>query len=512
MKIKKSIFNIILILFIQINGQIILPMTKNLNSYYIKIIYDEDKKKSEFVKVNMALDYSFIPLSDLNNTKIHSEDELIEIDNQEFNTKLISSSNLYLENHLEYTLNNFQFFSVAKDQLDKNFINKGNYKYNNLYYGQFGLGPLYDEINLNILNALKEKKIIDKMIFGISFSNKKLGFNNDILFFGSLEEKNKLEILKNKNIITKFDLNLKLLKKYNKWGFKINAIVLETKNNLSKNIKHKYFAYFNLIEDRIFVPDKIMEYLISRIFNNYIKNRICFINEYGEKKFINCYKNRMKKEKANFPNILFVVNNYSFKLKYEDLFINSIKENEIIFIIQKNYYDIESDIILFGSRFLKKYVVQFDFEEKKIIFNSDEVLPTVNLAQIDDDFWKDMIRDYNKETEHYDSNYDNNNDIDDENEDDESDIYNNEKYSDIDIKNKNENTPPFNDNNNNNKIDNNNNDFDFSWIIKSFAVIIIIIIVFFGLYKFIKMRKKVRLNNEKDYFQQPLNDNEKNEE
>ena len=222
----------------------------------------------------------------------------------------------------------------------------------------------------------------------------------------------------------------------------------------------------------------------------------------------------MKKEKANFPNILFVVNNYSFKLKYEDLFINSIKENEIIFIIQKNYYDIESDIILFGSRFLKKYVVQFDFEEKKIIFNSDEVLPTVNLAQIDDDFWKDMIRDYNKETEHYDSNYDNNNDIDDENEDDESDIYNNKKNSDIDIKikNKNENTPPFNDNNNNNKIDNNNNDFDFSWIIKSFAVIIIIIIVFFGLYKFIKMRKKVRLNNEKDYFQQPLNNNEKNEE
>ena len=89
MKIKKSIFNIILILFIQINGQIIIPMMKNLNSYYIKIIYDEDKKKSEFVKINMALDYTFIPLSDLNNTKIHSEDELIEIDNQEFNTKLI---------------------------------------------------------------------------------------------------------------------------------------------------------------------------------------------------------------------------------------------------------------------------------------------------------------------------------------------------------------------------------------------------------------------------------------
>ena len=338
------------------------------------------------------------------------------------------------------------------------------------------------------------------MSFGLCFNYNKE--NNDILFFGEIGEKIKNDLLKNRNIITKFDMNQKLIKKYNKWGFKLDGIVVEKNTGLIKNVKHKYFAYFNIIEDRIFVPDKIMEYLISRIFNNYIKNKICFVTEYGDKKFINCYKKKINKEKNFFPNIIFVVDNYSFKLTFNDLFINSINSNEIIFIIQKNYYDIDTSIILFGSRFLKKYITEFDFEQKKIIFHSENILPKINLAQIEDDSWKDMIRDYNKEIEHYDSNYGNEKEEEDE-EDNNDDIENENINNDNDDNIKSDEEKKII----NEDINKKEKEFaDYKINYKHILIIFIIIIIIVSIFIFFKVRKKIRINKEKDYFKEPLDD------
>ena len=284
--------------------------------------------------------------------------------------------------------------------------------------------------------------------------------------------------------------------------------MIQKQSGFTKNIKHKYFAYFNLIEDRIFVPDKFMEYLISRIFNTYIKSKVCFVSEYSDKKFINCYKDKILKEKSVFPNIIFVVDNLSFKLTYDDLFINSINNKEVIFIIQKNYYDIDTSIILFGSRFIKKYMTEFDFEEKKIIFHSENILPNINLAQIEDDSWKDMIRDYNKEIEHYDSNYGN----EEEDYNEKSDINEKEnKGSDNSDGIKRDDKKNISVIRNENNKSENEEYIDYSFYIKYFLAIVIIIFIIIGVFILFKVRKKIRINKEKDYFKQPFN-GEKSEE
>ena len=512
MEMKKFVYDFIILLnifcsvIIQINGQVIVPMKKNLNSYYVKIYYDKDKHKSEFVKINMALDFTFIDFSNIQDFNIYSEDEIIELDNKEYKTKLISCNNLYLENNDDFNLNNYFIYSMNKSQINQENNYQDNSKYSNLYRGQLGLSPFFDDDNLNILNSLKQKNIINKLSFGFSFSSNKQN-PEDILFIGNITEKNKKEIINNKNIITELDLNKKLIKKHNKWGFKLDGIVIEKNTGLSKNIKHKYFAYFNLIEDRIFVPDKIMEYLISRVFNTYIKNNICFVTEYSEKKFINCFKKKISKEKKNFPSIIFVVNNYSFKLTFDDLFINSVNDNEIIFIIQKNYYDIDTSIILFGSRFLKKYVTQFDFEENKIIFHSEKVIPIINLDKIMDDSWKDMIRDYNKETEHFDSNYGNDKEeeIEDDEDNDDKDKTNNINENNNINSDKTNKDKDKDKNNSDKNIENKqekkeNIDNSDSTYIKIFIGIFIFIIIFGAVFTFFKVRKKIRINNEKDYF------------
>ena len=512
MKIKKNIYIIMLLLnifvsfILQINGQLVIQMKKNLNSYYIKAFFDKDKKKSEFVKINMALDFTFIPLPQLIDFNIHSENEIIEIDNEEYTTKLIACNYLYLENNENYNLDNFNFYSLNKSEIFKDFTNMQSTAYVDLFKGQIGLSPLYESENLNILYTLKQNKIINKMSFGFNFNNIKQ-IDNDFLFFGEIKED------KNKNIITKFDMNKKLIKKYNKWGFKLDAIVVEKTTGLIKHVKHKYFAYFNIIEDRIFVPDKIMEYLISRIFNTYIKNKVCFVTEYSDKKFINCYKKKISQEKNIFPNIYFVIDNYGFKLTYDDLFISSINSNELIFIIQKNYYDIDTNIILLGSRFLKKYTTEFDLEQDHIIFHSENVLQIIDLAQIEDDFWKDMIRDYNTEIEHYDSNWGNENEDKDIDESD-SDIDNDDidkNGNDINTNKDNENKEINNDDNTREINDNNNDNLIYKEYLKYFLIFFIIIIIIIGIFKFFKVRKNIRINKEKAYFKEPFNE-EKNEE
>ena len=494
--------------------QLLVPITKDMNCYYIKIFFDIEKKKFEFVKINMALDFTFIPLSqnfsskeDNSDAKVYFENELVEIDNIEYNTKLISLNNIFLEESNNININKFRFYYINKKDLDKDEINKYKSKYNNLYFGQLGLSPKYDDNYLNLLYILKEQKIIDQMSFGFSFGKNK---NNNYLFFGSIDP-NKNEIFKGKDFSNIISLDKKLIKKYNKWGTKIDALVVEKKNEIVKHTQHKYFVYFNPIEDRIFVPDKIMEYLITRIFNIYIKNNICFITEYNERKFINCKKNKIIEDKENFPAVIFVIKKYGFKLTFEDLFIDSIKENELIFIIQKNYYDIDTSIIMFGNRFFKNYLIEFDLEKYNIIFHSNNILPTINLEQIDDDFWRDMVRDYNKETEHYDSNY----------QDDKEENDNEENEGNDDEKNENLNENKNEEKNNNdiiideeNKINENKKskiEIEYDFLYKLLWIIFFIVIIFIGICTFFHFRKKIRIEKEKKYFSQPLN-NENNRE
>ena len=525
----------------KIKSQLIIPINRDINSFYVKIFFDKEKKKPEFVKINMALDFTFIPLSknyssqeEISNIKIYSENEIVEIDNLEYNTKLICTDNFYLEEEKNININNFNFYYINKKDLNKENINKNYNIYNNLFYGQLGLSPLYDDNNLNLIYILKEQNIINKMTFGIHLGKNK---ENNYLFFGGID-RNKNEIFKDIDHSHAIGLDKKLLKKYNKWGTRIEALVVEKKTEIIKHTKHKYFTYFSLIEDRIFVPDKVMEYIISRVFKQYIKNNVCFVTEYSDKKFINCKKNKIIEEKDNFPAIIFVIKNYGFKLTYEDLFIESLKENELIFIIQKNYYDVDTSIILLGSRFFKKYLIEFDMEKYQIIFHSETVVPTINLDTIEDDFWRDIIRDYNKETEHYDSNYgkedekkdkttetnDNKDNKDNKGNKDNNDNNDNVDKDDIkknnltESKNKNDkNNIDNNNSNNNNNIGGNDEnkkikiELDYNILVILFWIFLIIII-FVGIFVFLHFRKKIRLEKEKKYFNQPLNDEDNNRE
>ena len=174
--LKFNLFSFIFFLLInftffpRLKCQLIVPIRKEMNCYYIKIFFSEDKKKAEYIKINMALDFTFIPLSynyssstQNSNAKIYLDNEIIEIDNREYNTKLISTNTFLLEGN-NININNFKFFYINKKDLNQNEINKDYQVYNNLYFGQLGLGPIYNDNSLNLLYVLKEQNIIKKII------------------------------------------------------------------------------------------------------------------------------------------------------------------------------------------------------------------------------------------------------------------------------------------------------------------------------------------------------------
>ena len=204
---KKRIFIFLviieLLLIQEISNQLMIPISRDMNCYYLKIFLNKEKRKSEYIKINLALDFTFIPLSQNIssqfhniNFKIYSENEIIEIDNNEYNTKLLSLNNFYLEEENDININNFRFYYINKKEINKDYINKNNNMYNNIYYGQLGLSPLYDDNNLNIIYVLKEQNIINQMSFAIFFDKNK---NNNYLFFGNFD-KNKIDFLKDKSL------------------------------------------------------------------------------------------------------------------------------------------------------------------------------------------------------------------------------------------------------------------------------------------------------------------------
>ena len=77
-----------------------------------------------------------------------------------------------------------QYCDIAQDIISK--YETFNTKYTNLYKGQFGLSPIYENNNLNLLYILKQNKLINSLSFGFAFNEIKNN-DDDFLFFGEKE-------------------------------------------------------------------------------------------------------------------------------------------------------------------------------------------------------------------------------------------------------------------------------------------------------------------------------------
>jgi hypothetical protein len=423
-----------LILFSLIFTQIKIEYEEIGNSFCIEISLENNK--NNFIKINLSNNNTFIPIDFDLTHPIHSHligNGKVFVDKIKYKTSIVEGT--FILNKINLTFYNFIFQCIPIKNTIQNF------------FGQIGLTPNFYYENFSLIHKMKEEKIIDK----IKFAFYKLDDNKfeSFMFFGSFPE----NLINNNNYNNiSIDVNDS---KFNLWGNFLEEIIIKNNNdeknffndfnikNNSKNnnnINNEYFVYFNTIEDRIFVPNFIMDFLDEKIFNKYYENNACENNIEGEKRFINCHMNLIK----NFPEIYIIINNGKYiKLTEKELFINLYKD-KTVFIIQKNYYDnIEDNLIMLGTRVFRNGIIEFDYESKVINLYS-------NLIGM---------------------NYNNNN---------------------ININNGENNNKEINnnDNNDNNEIINNNENDDNNYNLKIIRILILIVIIIFIYIIYIKYFKK----------------------
>ena len=223
---------------------------------------------------------------------------------------------------------------------------------------------LFCEKIINIIKDCKSKKYINNMKFILKYNN---SINEGLFIIGS-------EL---KDVIDNFDENkifivqlTNRIKQY-RFGFEISKALIGENNftihtNLPGEINND--CYF------IIAGPQYLANFSSLFFEKYFKKGICNINIYendpslalSEKySVIECHKGKfIEKDLKEFPNFYLFISNYFEEKKiffdYKDLFTET-KYKYFFNIIFDN--SLRSKIEL-GKIFLKKYPVNFDFDNK----------------------------------------------------------------------------------------------------------------------------------------------------
>ena len=261
-----------------------------------------------------------------------------------FNEGFLSLEKFYLSNktnNIKEIIENFNFILATRAI------------YLNYHPCEIGLSlpDYYTTIEYNFINQLKEKKLINSIIWNIKILNN----NEGILVFGLLpHEYNKKDYNLNdfKNTKT-IKLNTNLI-----WGLEFSKITIGKKNIILKQNKCK----IEINSGFIIQTYEIMKEFENLFFNKYIQQNICNKSIYNNKYFFYCNKDLKIK---SFPSMSFINKelNYIFNIDYKDLFIEIY--DKYYFLILFSNSELSEECIL-GEIFIRKFQLIFDEKNKAI--------------------------------------------------------------------------------------------------------------------------------------------------
>ena len=209
--------------------------------------------------------------------------------------------------------------------------------------------------DLNLLNNLKNKNIINLNLFSFIYKND----NEGDLLLGSYPHESGYNYKKE---------NLFVFKGYNSknWVFSFDSIKV---GNFEIGYSHEIDFTMTpiIIAPRVY-RKKIKELFFKKLFNEskcFKEKKYDEIEEMYTEHYYYCDINQ-KIDYSEFPSIKFGFNNpkITFELTYKDLFKEINGKNYLTVILKK--YDDEQWVL--GDIFLKKYTLVFDNDKKEIAY------------------------------------------------------------------------------------------------------------------------------------------------
>ena len=241
------------------------------------------------------------------------------------------------------------------------------YGLNIIESGVLGLNLFYKNFNLkftNIINQLKQRKIINESVFYFTFND----YNNGDLIIGEYPHESNNDKF-NKDDFISFSIYIKDFntQKYNFLFDKIFFNDLEIENNIECDIS---------IENGMIKVNKVLFEKIEEIFfEDYVKKNICekVVLFNGNFSYVCNEKLNVKK----FKEVKFMIRRINFILDGNDLFYKF--ENKYYFLI---YYGNDSNNCVIGKPFFNKYTLIFEHDKKTIGFYNSKNNKKVNVFGI----------------------------------------------------------------------------------------------------------------------------------
>ena len=365
MKIKE----LILLIFLKISFQITFPFIREnftlLSGKNIHSLLFENKIQTNIligtpqIKIPLNIKTQQYTLSIVSsNIKIKEKIPL-------FNERNSSSIKFFYLDPDDYLNEDFTFGSLGTETFN---FGKENitleqiqfllaYGLNVIESGVLGLNLFYKNFNLkftNIINQLKQRKIINESVFYFTFND----YNNGDLIIGEYPHESNNDKF-NKDDFISFSIYIKDVntQKYNFLFDKIFFNDLEIENNIECDIS---------IENGMIKVNKVLFEKIEEIFfEDYVKNNICekVVLFNGNFSYVCNEKLNVKK----FKEVKFMIRRINFILDGNDLFYKF--ENKYYFLI---YYGNDSNNCIIGKPFFNKYTLIFEHDKKTIGFYNSE--------------------------------------------------------------------------------------------------------------------------------------------
>ena len=325
---------------------------ENTKKFYTNIIFnDENKNKNLKIDFDINSIILFVKAKNSNNNN-NNLDYSFEDGRKISGT---SNKNEIIYQHSEkdnkLKINNFNYLITNSDLI--------------LNDGLFGIGFPNDDslINYSLLDQLEIRSIIGRKISIIEFNNNN---NKGKIYFDVLPNiimENyyhyglcKLKINSDKKILN------------NNWQCEIKEIILKD-NNL---IKFDYIEKikFDYNQEKNFFPLKYLINLETEYFNDLLNNGNCNFGIKNNLYTFTCFKDSYDLLQ-NLGNISIILNNWKIDLTIDNLFKFDSIDDEYEFML---YAEENNKDFIFGSNFLKQFIMTFNEDEEKIGFYNDSIV------------------------------------------------------------------------------------------------------------------------------------------
>ena len=119
------------------------------------------------------------------------------------------------------------------------------------------------------------------------------------------------------------------------------------------------------VDNIIDVPNDFMQYIKEHLFKSFFDSNACILYEFPNFDHIECDMESIKQ----FTGITFIFEGIGINLKIDDLF--TVMNKRGAFNIRNNK---KNNLWRFGTYFLRKFILLFDYDERAITFYSNKIL------------------------------------------------------------------------------------------------------------------------------------------